>query len=161
VSPRLTDCAVGLTESEKSGDTPVTVTLAVPCTLLLAAVTVNVPVVAPAVNRPDESIVLSPVTDQVMGWGSIGWPYWSLPVALNCCVPPVWTDALTGETVIVLSTGGALAAAAMLPRPVGPSQPAPEVHSTDGLHDPFEPEVTSKYGVPAAHATCPASVDAL
>ena len=46
----------------------------------------------------------------------------------------------------------------MLPRPVGPSQPVPAVHSTDGLHVPFDPEVTSKYGVPAAQAYLPASV---
>jgi len=32
---------------------------------------------------------------------------------------------------------------AMLPRPVGPSQPAAAVQSTDGLHVPFDPEVTS------------------
>ena len=32
---------------------------------------------------------------------------------------------------------------AMLPRPVGPSQPVPALHMIDGLQVPFEPEVTS------------------
>jgi len=144
VPPRLTDCAVGLTENEKSGGMLVTVTLAVPLTLPLDAVTVNgPPAVDPAVNRPEALMLPPPVTDQVnVGCGLSGWPNWSLPVAVNCWVLPVWTEALAGETVIDVRTGGALVVA-MLPRPVGPSQPTLAVHSTDGLHVPFEPEVTS------------------
>jgi hypothetical protein len=30
-----------------------------------------------------------------------------------------------------------------VPRPVGPSQPGPAVHHTAGLHEPFDPLVTS------------------
>ncbi len=71
---------------------------------------------------------------------------------MNCCCTPVWTETLAGETVIDARCGGALGEA-MLPRPVGPSQATPAWHSTDGLHVPFEPDVTSKYGVPAAQAT--------
>ena len=33
---------------------------------------------------------------------------WSRPVALNCWVPPVWTEALAGATLIVVRTGGAV-----------------------------------------------------
>ena len=42
-----------------------TVTLAVPGTPPLAAVTVNVPAVEPALNRPLASMVPPPLTDQV------------------------------------------------------------------------------------------------
>ena len=66
VLPRLTDWEVGLTEREKSGGTLVTVTLAVPLTVPLAAVTVNgPPAVEPAVNKPDELMPPPPLTDQV------------------------------------------------------------------------------------------------
>src|SRR5438552_10650119 len=66
VPPRLTDCEAGLTPSVKSGGTLVTVRLAVLLRPALAAVTVNVPAVGPAVTNPDWSIVVSPgVTDQV------------------------------------------------------------------------------------------------
>ena len=76
VWPRLTDCEVGLTESEKSGGTLVTVTLALPLTLPLAAVTVKgPPAVAPAVNKPAAEMPPPPLTDQVnVGWGLIGLP---------------------------------------------------------------------------------------
>ena len=74
--PRRTDCAVGLTESEKSGGALVTVTLAVPFTLPLDAVTVNgPPAVEPAVNSPEALMVPPPDTDQVnAGCGLIGFP---------------------------------------------------------------------------------------
>ncbi len=74
--PWRTRCKAGLTESEKSGDTLVTVTLAVPLTLPLPAVTVKgPPPVAPAVNNPDELMVPPPLTDQVnVGCGLIGLP---------------------------------------------------------------------------------------
>ena len=73
VLPRLTDCDAGLTESEKSAGTVVTVTLALPETPPLAAVTVKGPPgVAAAENKPDDEIV-PPLTDQVkLGCGFIG-----------------------------------------------------------------------------------------
>ena len=95
----------------RTGGAAVTETLAVPVRPPLAAVTVNgPPAVEPALNRPDELIVPPPLTDQANdGCGLRAWPYWSSPVALNPCVPPVWTDALDGATVIVVRTGGAAA----------------------------------------------------
>ena len=74
--PRLTDCEVGLSESEKSGDRPVTVTLAVPFTPPLLAVTVKGPPAAgPAVNKPDWSIAPPPLADQAkVGCGLTGCP---------------------------------------------------------------------------------------
>jgi hypothetical protein len=137
------------------------VTWAVPFTLPLAAVTVNgPPAVEPAVNNPAALMVPPPTdTPQVnVGCGLIATRFWSYPVAVNCWVLPVCTEALAGETVIVVRTGED-AATAMLPRPVGPSQPVPAVHITDGLQVPLEPEVTSKYGVVDAQAYWPASKD--
>jgi hypothetical protein len=63
-------------ESEKSCGKPVTVTLAVPLTVPLVAITVKgPPAVEPAVNRPPVVIVPPPLTDQVNGGrGVIGWP---------------------------------------------------------------------------------------
>jgi len=108
--PRRTDAEAGLTESEKSAGVAVTVTLAVPLTLPLVAVTVNgPPAVEPAVNRPAVLIVPRPLTDQVnVGCGLIGLPNWSRPVALNCAVLSVCTKAEAGETVIVVRTGVAV-----------------------------------------------------
>ena len=77
VLPRLTDCEVGLTESEKSAaGRLMTVTLAVPFRVPLVAVTVKgPPAVEPAMNKPDELMVPPPLTDQVnAGCGLIGLP---------------------------------------------------------------------------------------
>ncbi len=76
VLPRLTDCEVGLTEIVKSGGALVTVTLAVPFTLPLDAVTVKgPPALEPAVNKPDELIVPPPLAVQLnVGCGLSGWP---------------------------------------------------------------------------------------
>ena len=76
-------------------------------------------------------------------------------MAVNCWVLPVCTEALAGETVIVVRTGED-AATAMLPSPVGPSQPTPAVQRTDGLQEPLLPDFTSKDGVPGAQAYAPA-----
>src|SRR5207248_2400936 len=66
---------VGDALMEKSGGGAVTVTLAVTLRLPLAAVTVKVPGVEPAVNKPDVLMVPPPLTDQVkVGGGFIGWP---------------------------------------------------------------------------------------
>ena len=61
---------------EKFAAGAVTVTLAVPETLPLVAVTVNgPPAVEPAVNKPSVLIVPPPFTDQVnTGCGLSGWP---------------------------------------------------------------------------------------
>ena len=82
----------------------VTVTDAVPLMVPLDAVTVNVPPVEPAVNSPVGLMEPPPLTDHLkLGCGFIGWPNWSSPVAKNCWVPPVWTEALDGETLMVVS----------------------------------------------------------
>ena len=75
VLPRTTDCEVGLIESEKFAGTLVTVTLAVPLTLPLTAVTVKgPPAVEPAVNKPAVLIVPPPLTVHVnVGCGLTGW----------------------------------------------------------------------------------------
>ena len=115
--PRAADCEAGLTESEKSAGTLVTVTLAVPLTLPLVAVTVKgPPAVGPAVNKPDPLMAPPPLTVQVKdGCGLTRLPNWSRPVAVNCCVLPVCTDALDGETVIVVRTGGAVTVTLAVP----------------------------------------------
>ena len=77
VLPRLTDCVIGFTESEKSGVPWVIVTAAVPLTVPLVAVTVNgPPAVLPAVKRPFPlPMTPPPLTDQLLvGCGLIGWP---------------------------------------------------------------------------------------
>ena len=80
-----------------------TVTLAVPETAPLEAVTVNGPPAAdPAVNRPLPLIVPPPLTDQLKT-ALIEAPNWSLAEALNCCVPFNPTVALAGETAIEVS----------------------------------------------------------
>src|SRR5215471_15853033 len=72
LEPRVIVREAGEAESEKS-DTAVTLTLAVPFTPPLDAVTVKgPPVVVPAVNKPDE-LMLPPLTVQLkVGCGLIG-----------------------------------------------------------------------------------------
>jgi len=78
VLPRRTDTEAGLSESEKSAGSVVTMTLALPLTLPTDAVTVKFPVVEPAVNRPDWLMVPPALTDQVnVGCWLSGWPNWS------------------------------------------------------------------------------------
>ena len=76
VPPVCTDALAGATVMVVSTGGAVTVTLAVPPTLPLAAVTVKgPPVVAPAVNKPVESMLPPPLTDQLnVGCGLTGWP---------------------------------------------------------------------------------------
>jgi len=70
------------------------VTDAVPLLLLESvAVTVNVPVVVPAVYRP-LLLIVPPVADQVTGRPA-------LSVAVNCCVLPVCKTTEAGLTVTV------------------------------------------------------------
>ena len=88
------------------GATFVTITVALPEMAPLVACTVllNVPVAAPAVNKPVDEMVPPRPTDQT---GMIGMtlPLASRPTAVNCCVPFVCTVAGFGVTVIVASTG--------------------------------------------------------
>ena len=66
VLPCVTDCVVGLTDRVKPGGAlDVTVALAVPITLPLAAVTVNGPPGVVAENNPLALIVPPPLTAQV------------------------------------------------------------------------------------------------
>src|SRR5438552_17908189 len=95
----MTDRDDGLAEMVKS----VTVTLAVPETPPLEAVTVNgPPAEVPAVNRPVPLMVPPPLTVHAKT-GLIGWPNWSVADAGNCWVPPTLTLALAGETAIEVS----------------------------------------------------------
>jgi hypothetical protein len=107
VPPVWTEALVGATLIEvRTGVAAVTVTLAVLLRPPLAAVTVNGPPGVVAENKPLELIVPPPLTDQVkIGCGLMTLPNWSRPVALNCWLPPVWTEAVAGATLIDVSTG--------------------------------------------------------
>ena len=73
-----------------------------------------------------------PLTDQVtVGWGFSGLPNWSRPVALNCWVAPVWTEALAGLTLIVVRTG--VAVTVTLAVPLTPPLAAVTVNGPPGL----------------------------
>ena len=97
--PATTDRDGGVAETVKS----VTVTLAVPETPPLEALTVNgPPAELPALNRPVPLMVPPPLTVQVKA-GLIGLPNWSAADAVNCWVPPTLTAALAGETAIEVS----------------------------------------------------------
>ena len=83
----------------------VTVTVAVPLTLPLFALTVAEPVPeAEALYRPLLLTEPGPVDVQVkVGWVAIGLPNWSSAMALNCCVPPSATLTEVGVTTIEVS----------------------------------------------------------
>jgi hypothetical protein len=76
VPPVCTEALDGETVMVVSTGAAVTVTLAVPVTLPLVAVTVKgPPAVEPAVNKPEALMLPPPLTDQVnVGCGFIGWP---------------------------------------------------------------------------------------
>jgi hypothetical protein len=83
----------------------VTVTVLLPLTALLVAVTVPLAVVVGAVNRP-LALTVPPVTVVVqvnVGCAVKALPNWSLPVAVNCCVPAAFRLADVGLRVIVVS----------------------------------------------------------
>ena len=84
-----------------------TVTMAVPFTDPLEAVTVKGPPgVAPAVKSPAAVIVPPPLTFQAkLGVGLIRFPNWSIPSALNAWEPPGATVTELGETRTVERTG--------------------------------------------------------
>jgi hypothetical protein len=77
----------------------VTVTLALPLTLPLVAVTVAFPEAYDAVYRPELFTEPHPTFDQVTVV-DIAPPNWSAPLAVNCCVS--WDDNVTlaGDTPI-------------------------------------------------------------
>src|SRR6478672_11302567 len=92
------DREVGLTDSEKS----VTVTVAVPFTPPLAAVTVKFDPTVVAVNRPAELIEPPPLTDQVnVGCGFIATLFWTEPVA---CVTVL--EVRTGRAAVTATLAG-------------------------------------------------------
>ena len=151
-----TEALAGETVMVVSTGAALTVTLAVPLTLPLDAVTVKgPPAVAPAVNNPDALMVPPPFTDQAkVGCGLIGLPNWSNPVAVNCCLPPVATEALLGATVIVVKTGAAVTVTLAVPLtpPLaaavtvkGPPAFAPAVNNPDELMVP--PPLTDQVNV--------------
>jgi hypothetical protein len=80
----------------------VTVTLAVPLTAPLEAVTVNGPPTVVAVKSPVPLIVPPPDTVHVNA-ALITAPNWSRAVAVNSCVFPTATVAVAGVTVIDVS----------------------------------------------------------
>jgi hypothetical protein len=82
-----------------------TVTLAVAeCPPAVAVTTNGPPGLLPAVNRPVLLIVPPPLTVHVnVGCGFITAPNWSVPLAVNCCVPLRFTVALPGATVTLVT----------------------------------------------------------
>ncbi|VVB93571.1 Uncharacterised protein [uncultured archaeon] len=114
VPPTTTDAVAGETvilvnTGVGGGVTAVTVAVAVPLTDPLAAVIVAVPA-AFAVNLPVESIVPTVVLLLVhVTVAVIGLPFWSSVAAVKVWVPPTTTDAVAGETVILVNTGGGVA----------------------------------------------------
>src|SRR4029078_9446420 len=105
--PTWTEADAGLTLIDvRTGVTAVTVTLAVLLTPPLAAVTVNGPPGVVAENSPVALMVPPPLNEQLKGGrGLMTVPNWSRPVALNCWLPPAWTEADAGLTLIVVRTG--------------------------------------------------------
>src|SRR5688500_14731018 len=83
-----------------------TVTVAVPKIEPSVALTLllNTPVVFPAVNRPELELIV-PGGLTVLHTGVIGTmlPLPSLPTAVNCCWPPMFSVSGFGVTVIVAS----------------------------------------------------------
>jgi hypothetical protein len=79
VPPFWTEAVAGVTVIEvRTGGAAVTVTLAVPFTPPLAAVTVKFDPTVVAVNRPAELIEPPPLTDQLnVGCGFIATLFWS------------------------------------------------------------------------------------
>src|SRR4029077_367599 len=87
------------------GGAAITVTVAVPKIVPLVALTVlgNVPVVLPAVKRPEAAtIVPGGLTVDHTGVIATTWPFASWPTAVNCWVAPTSSVGF-GVTVIVVS----------------------------------------------------------
>src|ERR1700694_25031 len=108
-APGASVAGFGVTVIVASGPT-VTMTVAVPEIAPLVALTVlaNVPVVVPAVKRPEAALMLPPpaTTDQT-GVIATTFPVASLPTAVNCCVVLIGSVAGFGVTVIDASAPGA------------------------------------------------------
>src|SRR5690242_13133257 len=90
------------------GVRPLTVTLALFETAPTAAVTTPLPGALPAVNVVDEPVAgetdpPGTVVDHAAPDTLTGFEYWSAPLAVNSCLPPTFSDALLGESVIVAS----------------------------------------------------------
>jgi hypothetical protein len=82
------------------------VTLDVPDFPELVAVMVAVPAETPVTVPVDTVAIPELLVDQVTGWPVIVLPCASLTVADNPTVAPTATEAVDGETVTVVTTGG-------------------------------------------------------
>ena len=81
-----------------------TVTVAVPFTPPLVAVTVKVPAVVPAVKRPSVPIVPPPLTlQEKVGCVIKLFVNWSSATAVNCRVPEAFTMMFAGVMLILVS----------------------------------------------------------
>ena len=88
------------------GGAGITVTAELPVMPPEVAVTDVVPVEDAAVNKPAVVMVPPPVVAHVnVGCEESATPFWSRPVAVNCCVPDTGTLTDAGETAIVVRTG--------------------------------------------------------
>jgi hypothetical protein len=93
----------GVTTIDASGPATM-VTVAVPTTPLHVTLTVNVPGVVPAVNRPVLALMVPPPeTDQVSPSILTAFPSVSVPATVNACVPFGWSVTEAGVTVRVSS----------------------------------------------------------
>ena len=102
------DAGFGVTVMLASGPaTTMTVAEAVRPPLEATTVFVKVPGVLPAVNSPDAAIV-PPVVADHEGETVTATPAASVPVAVNCCVPPTGRVVVVGETASVASEPGPL-----------------------------------------------------
>src|SRR5206468_7447327 len=102
------------------GVSPLTVTLALFETAPTAVVTVPLPGVVPAVNVVDEPVVgetepPGTVVDQAAPETLTGFEYWSAPLAVKTCLPPTFSEALLGESVIVASAAAVTVSVCVAP----------------------------------------------
>ena len=125
---------------------PVIATVKDPVDAVLDAVTVSVEPLPPAVTEVGLRAAVNPAFD-----GEIEADRPTVPGLPEITLVLIVDEADAPPCTTISDVGAALmekslvvgAATAMLPSPVGPSQPGPAVHNTDGLQLPLEPEVTS------------------
>ena len=115
---------LGVTDSVKFGG-EVTVSSADVLTPSEATVMVEVPTAIPVANPVALMAAISVLLlANVRGTLAMELPYWSLGVAVNCCVTPTCTDAACGVRVIEDKEGGAGVVAGFVEAGVGlPPQP--------------------------------------
>jgi hypothetical protein len=115
---------LGATDSVKFGG-GVTVSTADVLIPSEATVMVEVPTAIPVANPVALMVAISVLLlANVKGTLAMELPYWSLGVAVNCCVTPTCTDAACGVSVIEDKEGGAGVVAGFVEAGVGlPPQP--------------------------------------